>query len=197
MELYNFSAFNRFSRRTADTARTVISWWNTVQLAGAKSPQFVLKLSDDLSFSIDWHRWPIPTRVILPDRYEDKQIWAAWREGRGLKPLKTGSSLVAVVYLGGDFLLELGELVLREGAGQDLRTPFDEVVDHVADRVEHLAFVALSTETEGLSTCAAFEIKKRTECSCEELTGFHSSTQSAHLFHQNVWKLCTHFLSHN
>lgn len=70
------------------------------------------------------------------------------REGRGLKPLKTGSSLVAVVYLGGDFLFELGELVLREGARQDLGTPFNEAVDHVTDRVEHLTFVPLSAETD-------------------------------------------------
>ncbi len=68
---------------------------------------------------------------------------------------KTPSSLVAVVYLRGDFLLELGELVLREGAGQDLRTPLDEVVDHVSDRVEHLALVALSGGEGGrqMNTC--------------------------------------------
>lgn len=68
-------------------------------------------------------------------------------------PLKTGCSLVAVVYLGGDFLFELGELVLREGARQDLRTPFDEVVDHVADAVKHLTLVPLSTDT-AECTCA-------------------------------------------
>lgn len=58
---------------------------------------------------------------------------------------KTGSSLVAVVHLGGDSLFKLGELVLRERAGQDLRAPFDEVVHHVADRVKHLTLVPLST----------------------------------------------------
>lgn len=46
-------------------------------------------------------------------------------------------------------MFELGELVLWEGAGQDLGTPFDEVVDHITDRVEHLAFVPLAVETDG------------------------------------------------
>lgn len=54
-----------------------------------------------------------------------------------------GSLLVAIVHLGGDSLFELGELVLRECAGQYLRTPFDEVVHHVPNRVKHLALVPL------------------------------------------------------
>ena len=127
--------------------RAVTTWWNTVRFAEAKSLQFVLKLSDDLSLSIDWHCWPIPTRVMFSERYVDKGD-ISW--GRGVKrPVKTGSSLVAVVYFGGDSLFEFGELILREGAGQDLGTPFDEVVDHVTDRVEHLTFVSLTAETDG------------------------------------------------
>lgn len=51
--------------------------------------------------------------------------------------------LVTVIYFGGDFLFEFGELVLWEGAGQDLRPPLDEVVYHVADGVEHLPLVPL------------------------------------------------------
>lgn len=65
---------NWFSRPTADSARAVISWWNTVQFAEAKSHQFLLKLSDDLSFSIDWHCWPLPTRLVFPHRFGDKGI---------------------------------------------------------------------------------------------------------------------------
>lgn len=132
---------SNFSRPGEDTARTVISWWNTVRFAEAKSLHFVLRLNDYLSFSIDWPCWPLPTRVILADRYEDKG-----NKGWYYRPLKTVSSLVAIVYLGGDFLFELGELVLREGAGQDLRTPFDEVIHHVTDRVKHLTLVPLSTQ---------------------------------------------------
>lgn len=58
---------------------------------------------------------------------------------------KTGSSLVAVVHLGGHSLFKLSELVLWECARQDLRAPFDEVIHHVADRVKHLTLVPLST----------------------------------------------------
>lgn len=58
------------------------------------------------------------------------------------------SSLVAVVYLRGDFLFELSKLILREGAGQDLGAPFNQAVDHVTDKVEHLSFVPLSVETD-------------------------------------------------
>lgn len=67
------------------------------------------------------------------------------------RPLKSSSSLVAIVYLGGDFLFKLAELVLREGARENLRTPFDQVVDHVANTAEHLAFVPLSVE-KGINT---------------------------------------------
>lgn len=74
-----------------------------------------------------------------------KRIQTVGRGEQGF--LKTGASLVAVVDLGGDFLFELGKLVLREGAREDLGTPFDEVVNHVTDRVKHLPFVPLSTET--------------------------------------------------
>lgn len=59
----------------------------------------------------------------------------------------TGYSLVSIVYLRGDLLFELSQLVLRERAGQNLGPPFDEVADHVADRVEHLALVPLSDKT--------------------------------------------------
>lgn len=124
-----------------DTARTIITWWNTVWFAEAKSLHFVLGLNDYLSFSIDWQCWPLATRVILADWSEDKG-----NEGWHYSPLKTVSSLVAIVYLGGDFLFELGELVLWEGAGQDLRAPFDEVIHHVTDRVKHLTLVPLSTQ---------------------------------------------------
>lgn len=44
---------------------------------------------------------------------------------------------------------------MREGAGKDLRTPFDEVVDHVADGVEHLALVPLSAGNRWTKMCAA------------------------------------------
>lgn len=67
---------------------------------------------------------------------------------KDLETLKSKHSLVAVVYLGGDFLFELCELVLWEGAGQDLGAPFDEVVNHVTDRVEHLPLVPLLVGTE-------------------------------------------------
>ena len=51
--------------------------------------------------------------------------------------------LVAVVHLGGDFLLELRKLVLRECARQDLRAPLDQVIDHVTHGVEHFSLVSL------------------------------------------------------
>lgn len=89
----------------------------------------------------------IPTRLRyqIGLRIKGSKPWDGARN-----PSKTGgSSLVAVVHLGGDSLFELGELVLRERAGEDLRTPFDEVVHHVADRVKHLAPVPLSAGEDG------------------------------------------------
>lgn len=98
---------------------------------------FLLTDSADLVQLESFHRM-----AIWIKGYE---LRAVTDEARSLR--KAGSSLVAVVYLGGDFLLELGQLVLGEGAGQDLRAPFDEVVHHVPHGVKHLPFVPLRTET--------------------------------------------------
>ena len=55
---------------------------------------------------------------------------------------------VSVVNFGGDLLLQLLELVLRQSPRQDLRPPLDEVADHAPHAPEHLPVVVLSGGTE-------------------------------------------------
>lgn len=63
--------------------------------------------------------------------------------GGAVAPPTPPHSLVPVIYFRGDLLLELRQLVLRKGAGQDLGPPLDEVVDHVTDAVKGLPLVPL------------------------------------------------------
>lgn len=53
------------------------------------------------------------------------------------------SSPVAVVNLSGDFLLELRQLILGKGPGQDLRPPLDQAVSQLLDVPKLRCFVVL------------------------------------------------------